>query len=508
MNKFLSSPKYNYLSLYIVGAIATFSAPPFSILPLIIGIGFGLYRINFQTSLIKIFISGWFLGFGWFSFGLYWIGSAFFMADTYHVFLMPIAIVLLPSLLAVFWGIACVCAKLINRNTKFSILYLIVFFSLFEYLRAHVFTGFPWLMPSMIFASNVYLIQVFSFVGSFSTNIIVLTLSILPFIFFSNFKGKNVISLILLIPIAIILFFGILRYFNKSFVNNSDQLVTIVQPNIKQKNKWILKNREQHLNNLIELSVQFRNSSNNKNEIIIWPETSFEGSIPREKKLLSNISEKILKNENTTLILGLLRTDENKVYNSLVFLNSKGDITHNYDKIKLVPFGEYIPFRKYLGALTERLAPKDFTGGKLKLNPSIYGFEDIITLICYEILFTNEIVRRLSKNTNLLINITNDAWFGKTIGPYQHLALAKIKAVEFGLPLARVANTGISAYVSPYGEIIGKISLDNRGVKTFYLTPALNNTLYKIYGEYIFIVLILILLVINTIYSSFLKEKY
>ena len=508
MNKFLSSPKYNYLSLYIVGAIATFSAPPFSILPLIIGIGFGLYRINFQTSLIKIFISGWFLGFGWFSFGLYWIGSAFFMADTYHVFLMPIAIVLLPSLLAVFWGIACVCAKLINRNTKFSILYLIVFFSLFEYLRAHVFTGFPWLMPSMIFASNVYLIQVFSFVGSFSTNIIVLTLSILPFIFFSNFKGKNVISLILLIPIAIILFFGILRYFNKSFLNNSDQLVTIVQPNIKQKNKWILKNREQHLNNLIELSVQFRNSSNNKNEIIIWPETSFEGSIPREKKLLSNISEKILKNENTTLILGLLRTDENKVYNSLVFLNSKGDITHNYDKIKLVPFGEYIPFRKYLGALTERLAPKDFTGGKLKLNPSIYGFEDIITLICYEILFTNEIVRRLSKNTNLLINITNDAWFGKTIGPYQHLALAKIKAVEFGLPLARVANTGISAYVSPYGEIIGKISLDNRGVKTFYLTPALNNTLYKIYGEYIFIVLILILLVINTIYSSFLKEKY
>ena len=430
------------------------------------------------------------------------------MADTYHVFLMPIAIILLPSLLAVFWGSACVCAKLINRNTKFSILYIIVFLSLFEYLRAQVFTGFPWLMPSMIFASNVYLIQVFSFVGSFSTNIIVLTLSILPFIFFSNFKGKNALSLILLIPIAILLFCGILRYFNKSFLKNTDQLVTIVQPNIKQKNKWILKNREQHLNNLIELSIKYRNSLNNKNRIIIWPETSFEGSIPSEKKLLSNISKKILKNKNTTLILGLLRTDENKVFNSLVFLNSKGDIIHNYDKIKLVPFGEYIPFRQYLGALTEMLAPKDFTSGKLKLNPSIYGFENIITLICYEILFTNEIVRRLSKNTNLLINITNDAWFGKTIGPYQHLALAKIKAVEFGLPLARVANTGISAYVSPYGEIIGRISLDNKGVKTFYLIPALNNTLYKIYGEYIFIVLILILLVINTIYNFVFKEKY
>ena len=507
MNKFLASPKFNYLSLYIVGGIATFSIPPFSIFPLFVGIGFGLYLINFQSSLIKIFLSGWFLGFGWFSFGLYWIGSAFFMADTYHVFLMPFAIILLPSLLAVFWGSACVCAKLINRNTNFSILYIIVFLSLFEYLRAQVFTGFPWLMPSMIFASNVYLIQIFSFIGSFSTNIIVLILSILPFIFFSSFKGKNTLSLILLIPIIILFFCGILKYYNKSSLKNTDQLVTIVQPNIKQKNKWIIKNREQHLNNLLELSTKNRDSFNNKSRIIIWPETSFEGSIPSETKLLSNISEKIIKNKNTTLILGLLRTDENKVFNSLVFLNHKGDILHNYDKIKLVPFGEYIPFRQYLGALTNMLAPKDFTSGKLKSNPTIYGFENIITLICYEILFTKEIVKRIYKNTNLLINITNDAWFGKTIGPYQHLALAKIKAVEFGLPLARVANTGISAYVSPYGEMIGKIPLDFKGVKTFDLIPALDSTLYRIYGEYIFIVLILILLVINTIYNINFKEK-
>ena len=501
MNKFLISPIFNYLVFYVAGAIATFSNPPFSILPLIFGIGFGLYKINFQSSLIKIFFSAWSLGFGWFSFGLYWIGSAFFMVDSYHVSLMPIAIILLPSLLSIFWGCACVCAKLINRNTKFYILYIIVFLSLFEYLRAQLFTGFPWLMPSMIFASNVYLIQIFSFVGSFSTNVIVLTISILPFIFFSNIKGKNKLLLILYIPIVILFFCGFLRYYNKSFLKNTDRLVTIVQPNIKQENKWIKKNREQHLSTLLELSIKYRDSFNNKNRIIIWPETSFEGSIPSETKLLSNISKKILRNKNTTLILGLLRTDENKVFNSLVFLNSKGNITHNYDKIKLVPFGEYIPFRQYLGVLTDMLTPKDFTSGKFKSNPTIQGIGDIITLICYEILFTNEIVRRISDNTNLLINITNDAWFGKTIGPYQHLALAQIKAVEFGLPLVRVANTGISAYISPYGEIIGRISLDNKGVKTFNLTPALDNTLYKNHGEYIFIALILILASINTIYN-------
>ena len=507
MKNFFILPISNYFTLYLAGAIATFSNPPFSILPLIFGIGFGLYRINFQSSLKNVFLSAWFLGFGWFSFGLYWIGSAFFMADTYHYFLMPVAIILLPSLLAVFWGCACICAKLINKYTKFSILYVIVSLSLFEYLRAQLFTGFPWLMPSMIFVSNVYLIQIFSFIGSFSTNVIVLTISILPFIFFSNFKGKFALLLILSIPIVILFFCGIYRYYNKILLKNKDQLVTIVQPNIQQKNKWILKNREQHLNNLFKLSVKNHDRFNDKNRIIIWPETSFEGTIPSEIKLLSNISKKILKNKNTTLILGLLRTDENKVFNSLVFLNSKGDVIHNYDKTKLVPFGEYIPFRKYLGILTNFFPPKDFTSGKLKSNPSIYGFGNIITLICYEILFTKEIVRRLSKNSNLLINITNDAWFGKTIGPYQHLTLAKIKAVEFGLPLARVANTGISVYVSPYGEIIGGISLDKKGVETFNLISALDKTLYKIYGEYIFILLILILLSINKIYNFYFKEE-
>ena len=508
MKNFFNLPKFNYVTLYIAGAVATFSNAPFSILPLIFFIGFGIYQINFQSSLIKIFFSGWFLGLGWFSFGLYWIGSAFFMADTYHVFLMPIAIILLPCLLAVFWGCACVCGKLVHRNTTFSIIYIIVFLSLFEYLRAKLFSGFPWLMPSIILASNVYLIQIFSFIGSFSSNIIVLIISVLPFILFSNLKGKNTLLFILVIPIVILFSCGIFRYYKKTHIQNTDQLVTIVQPNIKQKNKWILKNREQHLNNLSKLSIQHNDDFYNKKRIIIWPETSFEGSIPSETKLLSDIGKKILKNKNTTLILGLLRTDKNKVFNSLIFLNSKGNIIHTYDKIKLVPFGEYIPFRNYLGVLKDMLPPKDFTSGKLKSKPSIYGFENIITLICYEILFTDEIFRRLSENTNLLINITNDAWFGKTIGPYQHLALAKIKAVEFGLPLARVANTGISAYVSPYGEIIGKISLDNKGVKTFNLITMLKSTLYKVYGEFIFIVLIIILLGINIVYSLILRKDY
>ena len=507
MNKFHNFTIFNYIIIYFSGAIATFSLPPFSILPLFLGIGFGIYLINFSTSLLKTFIAGWFLGLGWFSFGLFWIGSAFIVADTYHSYLMPIAIILLPSLLAFFWGGAFICAKILSQKKKFSIIYIIVFLSLFEYIRATIFTGFPWLMPSMILSSNLYLIQIFSFIGSFSTNSVVLTITILPFILFSSLKGKHFLLFILTTPIIVIFFCSIFRFYDKVYLSVNNQLITFIQPNIEQRNKWNLEKRKQNLNKLVKLSTQNREDFPDINRIIIWPETSFEGSVPNEKKLLSNISKKVLKNQKTTLILGLLRTDLNKIFNSLVFLNSYGEIIYDYDKLKLVPFGEYIPFRGYLSSISDFLPKKDFSSGKLKPNPSLEGFGNIITLICYEILFTDEIVKRISKNTNLLINITNDAWFGKTIGPYQHLALARIKAVELGLPLARVANTGISAYVSPYGEIIGTIPLDNEGVKTFNLISPLKDTLYKTYGDYIFIVSILILLIINILYNFNYKKE-
>ena len=506
MKIFQNTSRYHFIILYISGAIATLAIPPFSILPLIFALGLGIYLINFMPSLLKTFISGWFLGFGWFSLGLYWIGSAFVVADTYTIFLMPIAIVLLPSLLAVFWGLACVCAKLINNNKKFSIIYIIVCLSIFEYLRAIMFTGFPWLMPSMIFSSNEYSIQIFSFIGSFSTNLVVLTISILPLILLSGFKRKYTLSFLLIIPISILFFSGILRFNNKDLLKKSNNILTIVQPNIKQKNKWDLRKRNQHLEKLVKLSVSNKDNFIYKKNIIIWPETSFAGSIPGEIKLLSDISKRILKNPKSILIVGLLRTEENNLFNSLVFLNSEGKVIYKYDKIKLVPFGEYIPFRENLKIINNFLPPMDFSRGNLNPSPYIDGIGNIITLICYEILFTDNLINRISKNTNLLVNITNDAWFGNTIGPHQHVSLAKIKAVEFGLPLVRVANTGISVFVSPYGEIISKIPLNKESTKTINLIPRLKNTLYRTYGEFTFILSILILIIINSIYNFNYKE--
>ena len=508
MNKLYKSTIALYIFNFFVGAIATFSITPTSFFPLIFILGFGIYSISLLPSLKKIFIASWFLGFGWFSFGLYWIGSAFLVADTYHIYLMPLSIIILPSILAAFWALAFIFGKLLTPKTSSPILLIVINLALIEYCRANMFTGFPWLMPSISLASNQYILQTLSYVGSFSGNLVVLTLSILPIILFSHLPNKKLIFSLLFIPIFILFSMSFIRLNNKELLNkNESQILVLVQPNIKQEDKWDLKKRKGHIQKLIKLSVEKEYHYKDKHKIIIWPETSFEGSIPNELKLLSNISKKIIKNKNTTLIVGLLSVENSKLFNSLVFLNSDGKIDYKYNKNHLVPFGEYIPFRNYFKTIAHSLSPRDFASGYNKENVKIEGFGDIITLICYEILFSNEISKRMSGNTKLIINITNDAWFGKTIGPHQHLALAKIRAVETGLPLVRVANTGISAFISPYGDEIVKIPLYKEGVRYTNLVPPLEQTLYKKLGEYIFIVFIFFIFFINHLVLFNFKRK-
>ena len=205
---------YNIL-IFFSGAFATFAIPPISIFIFIFALGYGIYLITLSSSLKKTFISGWLLGFGWFSFGLFWIGSAFMVDETYHKVLMPFAIIILPSVLAIFWGPACFIAKLLTKKNHTSIILTIVFLTLFEYFRARLFTGFPWLMPSIILSPNEFLIQIFSFVGSFTANLFVLSLSVLPFILISNFKNKYIIFTLLFIAIIILIFLSVTLVYNQ-----------------------------------------------------------------------------------------------------------------------------------------------------------------------------------------------------------------------------------------------------------------------------------------------------
>ena len=253
MEKLYKSNYLLYLILFFIGGISTFSLPPFFVFPLIFILGFGIHIISGINSLKKTFYAGWFLGFGWFSFGLYWIGSAFLVSNTYQVYLMPLAVILLPSVLAVFWALAFWLAKLISYRIGSSILLMIVTLSLSEYIRSNIFTGFPWLMPSMLLTSNVYIIQIFSFIGSYTGNLVVITLSILPLMLFYNWKFKYSIFFIVLIPIILLFLGSFLRFhYRENLKLNDDHLITIVQPNIKQQDKWNLIKREKHIKKLIQ----------------------------------------------------------------------------------------------------------------------------------------------------------------------------------------------------------------------------------------------------------------
>jgi len=274
---------YKVVMIFSAGAVSTFAIPPFSFFLTIFFLGFGIYKISFLSSLRETFLTGWVLGFGWFLFGLYWIGSAFIVADTYHIYFMPFAVILLPSLLAIFWGLAFLFAKLLTRNKVSSLVMVILFLSLAEYFRAFVFTGFPWLMPSMVLSGNKYFIQIFSFIGSYGGNLVVITLSVLPFLIFSNLHKKVILFFIFFVPITILFISSFLRLYNKEIQKTNNQLVTIVQPNIKQKDKWNINKRETHLKKLIDLSNNEQGKQNDLERLIIWPETSFAGFIPNEK---------------------------------------------------------------------------------------------------------------------------------------------------------------------------------------------------------------------------------
>ena len=496
-----------YLTLYLLGGMATFSLPPYSIVPLIFILGFGIYIVSNLKAFKKIFFAGFSLGFGWFSFGLYWIGSAFLVNDTYDIFFIPLGVIILPSILALFWAIAFLAAKFIGNKLGSSTLTIVVFLSLSEYLRCNIFSGFPWLMPSMVLSSNENLIQIFSFIGSYTSNLLVFIVCISPLILLKNTKDKYSTILPILIPIFILLFASFYRSNNRENLKILNQpLITIVQPNIKQKAKWDILKRTSHLKTLVKLSNQKSTEYINTNRIIIWPETSFEGVIPKDLDLISNITKDIINNINTSLIIGTLSLENKNLFNSLIYINSLGNLEYKYDKIHLVPFGEYIPFISFIKSIGFMKDKKDFSSGTVNKTFKIPNIGDVLPLICYEVLFSEEVRNRISKNTKLIINITNDAWFGDTSGPHQHLALAKIRAVEFGIPLVRVANTGISAFISPYGKEILRIPLNTKDVKTTTLLSALDMTMYRKYGDYIFIISILFILFINII-STLKKNK-
>ncbi len=492
---------------FLLGSLATFFLEPYKVYPLIFCFSFAIFGICKNNKLTEVFILAFSFAFGWFCLGLYWISNAFLVKSDFYIFLMPIAITLLPLFLSLIWGLAFITAKLISSKIGEIHINTIIFLSIFEYLRGELFK-FPWLMPGYFFSSEEVLIQGYSFIGSYSMNIVFFFITIFP-ILIIRYKKLSIMPIFLLLTPTILLFIKSFdRYINKTTsVFNESHLINVIQPNIKQEIKWKKSLKSDHHQKLTDLS-KLKNNDNNLLSILnIWPETAFLGIYPRDKKLLQDLSQKLLNpKKNEFLFTGLISKHKHDYFNSALLINSKAQIKNIYNKNILVPFGEFIPFRNILPRFNFFENKIDFSKG-YKINAiTINNYYNFVPLICYEILFSDLIFKSLDQKTSVIINITNDAWFGNSIGPIQHFQFAKIRAVEFGIPVVRVANTGYTGLINPYGQVLKKLNLNEEGTLSFKLIKNSNETIFRKYGDFIFVIIMLLTFLVNVLFKKiFLK---
>jgi apolipoprotein N-acyltransferase len=476
-----------------LGAFAAFAfTPTYFILALFVSFPALLFLISKSESYKQTFFIGWSFGFGFFLHGLYWISYALLVDENLFGWLVPFAVTLIPATLAIYIGITALVAHPIRKDPLRLILCFTSSWVLIEILRTSLFTGFPWLALGYSLGAWLPMVQSASLFGVFGLSMLILLVSTSPFLLLARTNRKVFFTYAF---VCIFLSISNFTYGVWKLETNKTtfhpQKIRIVQPNIKQDLKWNKNHRYANLQKLISLSKSKTNPT-----YIIWPESALTFSIedPKVKDLLTPIIP-----PNSFLLTGAInyKSSLNKIYVSLLAINSNGVLKASYDKKHLVPFGEYIPFKDIIPGihkLTHGLM--DFSKGAAEQNiiSSING-PSFRTLICYEAFFPSEILEK-TKRPDFLLNIINDAWYRDSSGPFQHLEMAQFRAIENGLPMVRVANTGISAILGPQGRIIEKLPLNKEGyLESFLPKKNLDLTAYSLYGNNILTFLLLSILV-------------
>lgn len=450
------------------------------------------------------FTLGYWFGFAYFACNLSWIGNALLIDAQHFGWLYPIALLSSGAFFGLFVAFPAMLCRYF-KNIYAQWLSFSAFWVVFEWIRSFIFTGFPWNLLGSVLAFSTPALQLASIIGTYGLSLLVLMQTSAISILLCERNKKNIINTasIIISTFVLIWGYGYIRL-QPSELKNSETIIRIVQPAIPQTMKWKKSELENNFKEYIKLSQQ---SGFEKINFVIWGETATPFALDFEPEKLKEITQAVPP--HGYLLTGLVRyqyTNHNfSPVNSMFIIDSNGKILDFYDKSHLVPFGEYIPFRQYLPSwirpVTNAIA--NFVPGngpkviKIPQHPSVGG------LICYEIIFPSQIVN--SKNRpEWLVNLTNDGWYGTSQGPYQHLVATQLRAVEEGISIIRAANTGISAAISPYGEILKSIPLNQKGIIDINLPkPSSIQTIYGYLGN----ILPLILCLINIMLSFFIQKK-
>ncbi len=418
------------------------------------------------------FVTGWWFGFGYFVAGLWWISNALLVEAPEFAWAIPLAVLGLPAILALFYGLATAFARAIWSDGLSRIFVLAAFFGVAEWLRSFVFTGFPWnaigygLLPSPLMMQSV------AITGADAIHILAVLVFALPAVLANSGWRAGIGMMLIVTLLGGQIGYGYWRLNIYPDAVNEQQVLRLVQPAIDQSQKWQPEQARDIFDGLLALtSAQTADQQLDQPSIIIWPETAIPFILTREPSAVGAIAQTLQVGQ--TLIAGAVREelgDEEEqakalFYNSMLVIDSEGIISDAADKVHLVPFGEYLPYAEQLGALGLKAvaaADRGYVGSAQRRSLSLPGDLTAIPLICYEAIFASE-VRQIENTDGLLINITNDAWYGNTPGPYQHFHQSRLRAVELGIPMARSANNGISAIIDSKGRVVQQLDFTQAG---------------------------------------------
>lgn len=479
-----------FLAIFL-GAFATLSLPPVSALPaLIFALSILVWQLDHESRPGRArFFLGWCFGFGYFAVGLYWIGNALLVFGDQHAWMLPFAALGLPAFLALFTGTAtCIAGFAAGRFA--TILALAVMFASMDWLRGHILTGLPWNLFGHAWTGNDALLQSASLYGIYGVGLWALIAALLP----AAVAGGSLAARLTSVGMAVVIIAGHWAYgANRSSDAVRDSFagvgIRLVQANIPQREKWARQYRARNIKAHFDLSQQDRPDWITH---IVWPEmaaTFYLAEDATARRVLSRVIP-----QGGLLITGAPRHGAvaGRSHNSVLAMESSGNIVGHYDKSHLVPFGEYVPLASFLPI--EKL-----TQGALGYAPGVGvrtlrlpGLPPVSLLVCYEIIFPGAVVDPTDRPA-AIFNLTNDAWYGVSAGPYQHLANARVRAVEEGIPVVRAAYTGISGAFDSYGRSLGLIPLNQRGFLDLKLPrPFSGLTAYAQFGDQIFLGLLLI----------------
>ena len=470
-------PAVRLILTVVAGAVAGLGQAPWGVWPLTLaGLVVMLALFGALPGWKAAFWRGWAFGAGYFGLTLHWIVNPFYVDAARDGWMAPFALVFMASGMALFWGLAFAVARATGR----SYWRLVVFWTGVEVLRSLILTGFPWVLIGHVWMGTP-LAQMAAWIGPHGLTLFALALA-----------GAMVwcgLRVWLAGPVALVAAGWFLLDPGPAPEATADApVIRLVQPNMPQHQKFDPDMVPVFYNRIMNLTAR-----EGSPDLVVWPETALPWLLDQSDEVLMTAS---MQARGVPVVMGIQRREEGRYFNSMVLVDQNGQVTEKYDKYHLVPFGEYVPF----GELAARfdihgLASSEGGGFTAGTGPAMFhlpGIGAALPLICYEGIFAEE-VNAMPERARVMLLVTNDAWFGQLAGPYQHLAQGQLRAIEQGIPMVRVANTGISALIDAEGRILGAVPLGEAGTLDVRLPPARTATFYSRLGDLPVIMLLLVM---------------